>query len=169
MKKLLITLFAMTLLVAPAWSNPTSQATTSIPENCCEEKSDSNQPLAVSKKVSLVENSLIGSWENSIYPFEVQAENGTRKQMEGAFLKYYFNENGTYKKVMGTREKKIEEFGSWEVSEDASTLVITSDCTATQSIKIKYLQLDELVLEQSLKSTEVDFCTGVKDFFFNKI
>ncbi len=111
---------------------------------------------------------LTGQWENMVYPFEVKTtSNGL--PMEGAFLRYEFRANGSYVKTLGCKSSRINNSGRWSVSNDGQYLLLYDDCSTTPlKAKIKYIELDELVLEQALVSGEPQFCTGKKDFFFNK-
>ena len=110
-----------------------------------------------------------------MYPFEIatasKSENNFGQEIEGAFLYYEFREDGTYIKAFGSNNEKVEETGKWNLSDNGSILFLhpSNDCQAqSQQVNIKHLQLDELVLEQSLNTRNTNFCTGLKDFYFNK-
>ena len=127
------------------------------------------------KAAQAVYDALIGEWGNTMYPFEIitvsNSDKDLGKPVKGAFLLYNFREDGTYFKSLGGLEEKREETGYWSLSQDGSELYLHTPCgdeAQVQTIKIKHLQLDELVLEQSLKSDNLRFCSGLKDFYFNK-
>ncbi len=108
---------------------------------------------------------LAGKWENTLYPFDESAP----KMVEGAFLTYNFRVDGTYVKTLGGTGKLIEEHGRWEVSPDGTQILLFHTAeVAPQTIHIKYVQADELVLEQALNCKEPGFCTRQKTFYFNK-
>ncbi len=124
------------------------------------------ESLRVSKAI------IVGRWENSLDAVEADI-NG--KSISGGFLKYIFRENGTYSKVLGGAEVSIEEAGRWEVSEDGKQLLMYSTQmlngqlhTVTEVANIKYLQMDEMVLEQHLRVADEQFSSEKRDFYFNK-
>jgi len=133
--------------------------------------SDSGEVSAPAKRDPMTEKAaqmhaaLAGKWENTMYPFD---EN-TSKLVENAFLSYNFRIDGSYVKTLGGAKKCIEEHGRWEVTPDGSEILLFSaDGLAPQTIRIKYIQADELVLEHALKCDEQRFCTKQKSFYFNK-
>ncbi|MDX1939574.1 MAG: hypothetical protein SFU99_03435 [Saprospiraceae bacterium] len=115
-----------------------------------------------------IRTALIGRWENPNFVSENPAiKNGS--------LRYQFRENGTYSKVLGGSETRIEEEGAWEISADGKHLLMRSQSlcngqqvAVTNVAAIKHLQMDELVLEQALCVDGVNISTEPKDFFFNK-
>lgn len=119
---------------------------------------------------------LAGDWSNTMYPFDPVSQAGAAgKQIAGAFLKYEFRSDGTYVKMVGGEKVVIKETGAWEISKDGRYLLMHANVleggrqtTSSSMARIKYLQLDELVLEHSLQVQDAKFCTRQKDFFFNK-
>lgn len=168
MKQLLTLLIAVAMLL-PLSANNYPEAL----EPCCNGSPDSSIATSITgeegtsalalKTIGL----LTGQWENMVYPFEVQTSNGL--PLEGAFLRYEFRANGSYVKTLGSKTTRANDSGQWSVSNDGQYLLLYDDCSKEPlKAKIKYIQLDELVLEQALVSGEPQFCTGKKDFFFNK-
>ena len=131
-------------------------------------------PRAAVKEVSSIKKSIVGEWLNSLYPFEI-ARNGD-KPMPGAFLQYQFNSDGTYSKLLGNNEAQLDEVGTWEISKDGQYLLLhTNDFENGRKVKktcmakIKFVMMDEMVLEHSLQVSNESFCTHLKDFYFSKI
>ena len=125
-------------------------------------------------ELSRLRQSLSGSWSNAMYPFDLHAGKNN-KPLAGAFLKYEFRPDGTLVKIFGGAQVEVREGGTWEVSKDGRYLLMHSveqqdgqRKIRTEMARIKYLQLDELVLEHALQVNEAQFCTRKKDFFFNK-
>ncbi len=108
---------------------------------------------------------LTGRWENTLYPFE---QNGS-SILAGAFLSYNFRADGTYVKTLSGAGKRIEENGRWEVSPDGAMIFLfEAGDVIPETIRIKYIEADELVLEHALKCDDPGFCTHLKSFYFNK-
>lgn len=149
-----------------------SELTTSIynTDDCCDDVptrvnvSTKPEKAVTNKAVAKMQAGIVGRWENTIYPFEID-DAGV---MPGAYLRYDFSSTGEYTKVIGSTELSYEESGQWEIEDDGQTLRLTSSTGKITLAMIKHLQLDELVLEQELKVKNAAFCTKQKDFFFNK-
>ena len=107
------------------------------------------------------ENMLSGKWENTTYPFDIQS-------MEGAYLKYNFYNNGRFERLLGCRKQNIKDAGDWWLAKDGQHLVMRLDSGETTVAEIKYLELDEMVLQHILNCEDRSFATGDKDFFFNR-
>lgn len=172
MKKLIIALLAL----LPVWASASS-------ENCCEGLTASNTELIAtdasgdedtfSLKTQVqerMEASLMGKWQNTTYPFDLVALDGNpNERMEGAILSFEFHNDGSYTKTLGSADYKLIEKGQWEVSADARQLMLFPEGSLVPDVAtIKYQEYDEMVIEHALKCTHMPYCTGVKDFFFNK-
>jgi len=119
----------------------------------------------MTEKAAQMHVALAGKWENTMYPFDANAS----KMVEDAFLSYHFRVDGSYVKTLGGAKKSIEEHGRWEVTPDGcQILLFSTETVIPQTIGIKYIQADELVLEHALKCNELNFCTQHKSFYFNK-
>lgn len=117
---------------------------------------------AESKAVrSQKETLLAARWENTTYPFDL-------KSMEGAYLKYNFQKNGRFERMLGCASRNIKEAGDWWLAKDGLHLVMRLDNGETTVAEIKYLEMDEMVLKHVLNCEERDFATGDRDFFFNR-
>lgn len=122
-----------------------------------------NEPMT--EKAARMHAALAGKWENTLYPFD---ENGSMI-VEDAFLSYNFRKDGTYVKTLGGSQKRFEVHGRWEVSADGAQIFLYDSAEAApETICIKYVQADELVLELALKCAEPGFCTKQKSFYFNR-
>lgn len=107
------------------------------------------------------ENILAGRWENNTYPFDLGP-------LEGAYLKYNFDKNGRFLRMLGCANRNIKEAGEWRLANDGQHLVMRFDSGETTVAEIKYLELDEMVLHHVLNCEDSDFATGDRDFFFNR-
>ncbi|MEZ4992036.1 MAG: hypothetical protein R2824_16560 [Saprospiraceae bacterium] len=171
MKKLIIALLAL----LPIWANANA-------ESCCDGLNASLTELIVAnpdkddtsstktQEQERMEASLIGKWQNTTYPFDLVALDGNpNERMEGAILSFEFRNDGTYTKTLGSANYKVVENGQWEISSDARQLIMYAEGSLVPDVAtIKYQEYDEMVIEHALKCTHKPYCTGVKDFFFNK-
>ncbi|WP_425422600.1 hypothetical protein [Phaeodactylibacter xiamenensis] len=110
---------------------------------------------------------LSGAWGNTTYPFEVSLRKAP--DMEDAYLQYQFSEDGTFVRKLGNGNRKLEEAGSYLVSDDGHYVLLQFDNSCITVVALKYLQLDELVLQHVLRCEDPAFATGRKDFYFNKL
>lgn len=134
------------------------------------EKEEEMDSLKPEQWKSTVKN-VVGKWESSVYPFETvtASKEDNLQVMDGAYLKIAFFEDGSYVKSLGTAKQHVKEQGTWTISGDGKYLLFyCKGSEHAQKAKIKYLQMDELVLEHALKSSNDAFNTSVKDFYFNK-
>lgn len=130
-----------------------------------------HQPFLSPAELTTTRKELIGSWKNTYYPSEkitVDTSDDYDQVSEATFLKYTFEANGSYFKSVKGTDAAIEENGRWELSKDGSTIIFYTNDAKTYSARIRHLQMDELVLEYSLKARELGLCTGLKSFYFNK-
>ena len=107
------------------------------------------------------ETLLAAKWENTTYPFDL-------KSMEGAYLKYSFLPNGRFERRLGCASRNIRESGEWWLAKDGQHLVMRFDRGETTVAKIKYLEMDEMVLQHVLNCEDKSFVTSEKNFFFNR-
>lgn len=127
-----------------------------------------NDDSTVSAKVANIRASLIGRWENPFFALDTQPSSY-------GSLRYHFRDNGTYVKTLGGAETRIEEEGTWEISDNGKHLLMRSKSlcdgqpvSVTQVATIKHLELDELVLEQSICVDGIAVSSEPTDFYFNK-
>lgn len=172
MKKLIVALLAL----VPIWVNANS-------DTCCDGL-DGTLTAMAAKEISIgdstvdpktkaqkqLEAGLIGKWQNTTYPFDLVAVDGNpNERLEGAILSFEFRADGTYTKKLGSSSYTVLEHGQWEVSSDARQLIMYANGSLTPDVAtVKYQEYDEMVIEHALKCTHKPYCTGVKDFFFNK-
>ncbi len=135
-------------------------------------------PKENGSRIDFLKNSLYGGWTNVTYPFDI-AENkgdcGTTQIMKGAFLSYNFKVDGSYSKRWGNSKTTFVENGHWEISKDGNHILLhvgkeLSENGRKDIARIKMIDMDKLVLEQSLNSPDLEdsFCTKKKDFVFVK-
>ena len=116
-----------------------------------------HQPKKPDYKVNLQKANMIGDWDCVSYPFTAAQQLqsfGTASRMPGAFLKYEFNPNGTYKKSVGNDSEVHVEEGHFEVSKDGKFLIFFAankgemeDVVHTTIAHVKYMDTAEMVLE----------------------
>ncbi len=135
-------------------------------------------PLRKSKELSQLKTSLSGEWTSATYPFDIDGtdyEFGSTELMDGAFLDYKMEADGTYQKSYGNKSIQVTETGTWEVSKDGNYVLFhqkekdhPGKIKATNVAKILHLDSDELVFENSLNSMEYGslFSTKRRAFAF---
>ncbi|MBR9919806.1 MAG: hypothetical protein GYB31_03140 [Bacteroidetes bacterium] len=119
---------------------------------------------APSEQQKQINNRLLGVWENATYPYRLTnsfEECGTFEPIEGAYLKYRFNSDGTFVRSFGSHLVQMEETGYYEIFEEGQYVVFhvqQDDGNFSHHVaRIKYLEYGELVLEQTLESDTDDF------------
>ena len=115
-----------------------------------------------------VKASMIGTWESTEYPFVVK--NGKKKgRKEGAFIHYTFSPDGTYAISYGDASSKVQEKGIWKISSNGKKIqLLAENAKKRQTILIKYLEFDELVLQHAAVERAKPFSPGDKSVFFHK-
>lgn len=139
------------------------------------------QRIKEAAELNDIRYNLTGSWDCMTYPFDITTDTetcGTFEKMDGAYLAYQLNEDGTYTKNLGTTHMDVEENGFWEVSEDGKYIIFhaakrgnAEEVFATYVAEVSHLNYGEMVLKQALHGTgdfDTLFCTDIKTFFFNK-
>lgn len=132
-----------------------------------------------SEQTAAVKAALTGEWRNTRALLTLRSADcdpGDALELEEASISFEFQSDGAFTKVVSSDVKSIrfEERGRWEVSKDGDHLLLhtpSADGTAlTQRIRIKFLELDELVLETPLAVVGRTFASVPnKDFYFNKL
>lgn len=115
-----------------------------------------------------VKASMVGTWESTEYPFAVK-NNKKKARKEGAFLQYTFLPDGTYTANYGDASEAYQEKGSWTISSNGKKIQLKADnASKYQTILIKYLEFDELVLQHDVVQREEAFSPGDRSVFFHK-
>ena len=122
------------------------------------------KPQLSIRKLAAIKAELAGEWGKS----GISLENAGSVN-----LRYRFDSNGTYSKLLEGSQLSISEQGNWELSKDGQFLILTGtgakrNSKNTEFIRIKFLQLDELVLEQKLEFESVGINVASTDYYFNK-
>jgi hypothetical protein len=138
-------------------------------------------PKSKDLEIQNIEHNLLGEWESAEYPFEI-AESiedcGTFEEMEGAFVRYQFNQDGTFSRTYGSDAMFIAENGIWSLCDDGThiTLFFTNgegaeDVEGTTVLSIEKINEEDLEMLQSIESADFQsfFCTSVKRTGFKKI
>lgn len=163
--KSLITLILVLSLAYTATGDP-------YLSNCCDitEPSDSGHVEDIGETAIQrnVKASMVGTWESTEYPFAVKnAKKKTRK--EGAFLQYTFQPDGIYTIHYGDASEAYKEKGTWNISANGKKIQLRADDNGKrQTILIKYLEFDELVLQHDTVQREKTFSPGDRSVFFHK-
>lgn len=110
---------------------------------------------------------LSGNWGNTTYPFDIVRKHSP--DMEEAYLQYEFHQDGSFVRYLGNATRNLVENGAYMMSEDGGYILLQFDSGCVTVIALKYLEVDELVLQHVLQCEDPVFTTGRKDFFFNKI
>ena len=170
MKTLIIALLALVPIFANANSESCCDGLNSELTAFVKTDTDTDPTNTKTEAQMKLEAGLVGKWQNTTYPFDLVAMDGNPKErMEGAILSFEFHADGTYTKTLGSASYKIVEDGQWEVSSDARQLIMYPEGSLKPDVAaVKYQEYDELVIEHALKCTHKPYCTGAKDFFFNK-
>lgn len=115
-----------------------------------------------------VKASMIGTWESTEYPFVVK-NHKKKGRKEGAFLMYTFSPDGTYSISYGDASSKVQEKGIWTISSNGKKIqLLAENAKRRQTILIKYLEFDELVLQHAAVQRIKPFSPGDKSVFFHK-
>ncbi|MBV6427240.1 MAG: hypothetical protein KIPDCIKN_01755 [Haliscomenobacter sp.] len=120
---------------------------------------------------------LTGKWEHSPLAPDIFVEEGlcaTREQAISAVFRYSFRPDGTFSKGLHSDELGIDliDEGRWRLSGDGKYLLLErfeADAPYVETIQIKYLNLDELVLCQIPAFNRAVASRASRDLFFNKI
>lgn len=124
---------------------------------------DTNDPKKVkkasatkSKKMLAFERNLLGTWITRSYSSE--SPDGIRT----ISISYQFSADNSFTKTVVYPNSKEVSNGQWTIAKDGKTLFLKTPTTKLK-VSIKYLELDEMVLEQEL---QID--PAKKDFHFTK-
>jgi hypothetical protein len=124
-----------------------------------------------------IREDLIGKWENILPQVKIRDAGNPEipaTTLEGVKVVFDFKTNGFFQKsIISNGEVTYQENGKWEVSKDGAYIYLhcqdPKSGPITQAVKIKHLDLDELVLEQPLAVIGQSYCTDNQYFYFNKI
>ncbi len=120
---------------------------------------------------------LIGKWENMLPQVKLQATGNPEIPtitLEGVRVIFDFKANGRFQKsIISKDDVSYQENGHWELSKDGKYIYLhcsdSENGPVIQAVKIKFFDLDELVLEQPLAVVGQSYCTDNQYFYFNKI
>ena len=83
-------------------------------------------------------------------------------------MKYEVRAAGSFTRIIGHDQFEAIENGKWRFAKDGKAIFLRTPDHSYQ-VKVKYLELDAMVLEQDVKVDDIKLCTSKKDFYFNKI
>lgn len=119
-------------------------------------------------------NNLIGEWAYTNFAYQIADNLHACEEIiivKGAFLKFQFDENGTYTKIYGTGDKETIEVGNWDITDNNHNLVLLpKDGSPAQFIKINNMEEEKVELELNIEEAGLDkiFCTEVNVLNFSK-
>lgn len=145
---------------------PLDSSKTPLEDRCCDHdtKKQPKAARAIPVKMDRPDyfgRQIVGVWYNTNYPFERE------DQPEGTYLKYEFNADGSFTRIIGHDAFEAKEHGSWSFTGNGSAIVLETS-NRVYEVKVKYLELDEMVLEQEVQVSDTKLCTPRKDFYFHK-
>lgn len=130
------------------------------------------------KSTNVSKNDLIGSWNNSQYPFEIAQrfdQPGTFEPIRGAFYNLELAENGTYVKHFGSEIKTFSEEGTWSLSKDGKYIIFNvkngnrSSKDSMEALEISRINDTKLVVKSAINADNISaYTTGTKAFHFSK-
>jgi hypothetical protein len=116
---------------------------------------------------------LRGSWEHlanaSDLPEAAREENAAPEESLTAYVRYELRENGVFVCSLTHGQTRREDIGRWEIAPDGLHLLISFPFRETQKALIRYIELDEMVLESDYI---LPGCSGLgvqRQMFFNKL
>jgi len=121
---------------------------------------------ASERRLNHLKRVIAGGWENTTYPFDYKPQEAS--QLEEAYLKYRFLPDGRFERQIGNQAKNIKESGSWMIAKDGAHLILTFEDGSVSVGEIKYLEMDEMVLQHLVSCQDATFNTIRKDFYFNR-
>ncbi len=143
------------------------------------EKASYAYQSADASQANAVKAALTGEWRNTRANLTLSSPDcGTdgAVEIDKASILLEFHADGTFIKVIRclTKDIRFEERGQWEVAADGKKVLlhvpVSGGQMITQALRIKHIELDELVVETPLAVVGRTF-TSVpnNDFYFNKI
>jgi len=161
MKKRITLLLVLMVSFMLAWSAPNDGDNTDDSTNISTSTSAAHKTASADK--ARIKKQLVGEWGiNGILIRQASA-----KIQVG--MTYSFHSNGMYSKILNNQEINITEVGNWEISEDGKSIILHAHSKhCAEKVRIKLLDLDEMVLEQSLTYEAQGINVKSNDYFFNK-
>ncbi len=121
----------------------------------------------------VVHERLQGCWQNTVSAIELpemaREENAGPQGAETATLQYQFRENGAFVRSIDHGTTHVEEHGRYEVSADGRFVLLYFPGKEVEKAAIKYIELDEMVLEQPLRIPGSPLSMENRQIFFNKV
>ncbi len=116
---------------------------------------------------------LKGRWQNTVGAMELpemaREENAGPETSETAVLQYHFLEDGVFVRSIDHGAAHFEERGRWEIAADGQSILLHFPGRAMEKAAIKYIELDEMVLEQPLHIPGSNWGYETRQLFFNKV
>jgi hypothetical protein len=119
-------------------------------------------------------NTLIGEWAYINFAYQIVDKIHACEEIiivKDAFLKFQFDENGTYSKTYGNGDNETIEVGNWDITDDNHNLVlIPKDGSSAQFIKMNKVEEEKIELELDIQEAGLDdiFCTEINVLNFSK-
>lgn len=113
--------------------------------------------------ISAVRKGVIGQWGNTTYPLDLPSE-----APDQAYLRYRFMPNGQFERQLSNGTRSLTERGQWTVSKDGQHLVLQLEDGSTTLAALKYLEMDQMVLQHVLSCQDPLLASDQRSFFFNR-
>lgn len=126
------------------------------------------QPLT--NQAAIVESRLLGEWEASLPAAKLkESANWYGSGVDHGRLQYIFYRNGLFEKILSIpgQEIQVREQGTWHLTIDGEHLLLEEN-GLMQCLRIKYIQVDELVLAQAMDFPSMGLSLPASDVYFNK-
>jgi hypothetical protein len=134
---------------------------------------DPTNPLPDTAPQNKAHSMLQGVWENIVNATELsetaREENVGPESAEIAQLRYHFHSNGAFTRSIRHGSQYVAETGHWEFSEDGEFLLLHFAGKEIEKAAIRYIEADEMVLEQSPRMPGGAYRTESKQWFFNRV
>jgi len=134
-------------------------------------------PKSKATKMMAAQRTLSGEWNSTVYPNTIieDLEAQSKQEVVSAYFKYELHDDGTFVKTFGGQNlQTVRVSGIWQVSEDGKYVILHlpdgEGDYYNRVAEIKYLALDELVLDQPFGISELEsrLCAEMRTFYFNK-
>lgn len=157
---------------------PTCQGMNLIPTASSQVIQMNYTPLAKSPAFRKREQAVFGTWDHTLTPRQMEELGILDNQdafPQSAKVRLDFQPDGTFTKelIAPSIDLHIRETGTWKLDRTGAFLLLNNLEGITnrdsRCVAIKYLQLDEMVLQHALAFASTDQQTEQQEFFFNKI
>lgn len=121
-----------------------------------------------------VHKMLQGKWQVTVdadmLPDSNRQENAAPDEADFAVMTYGFFGNGVFNRTVQRGAERLEEQGTWELSEDGRHILLLFPGKSAVRAEIKYIEADEMVLAEFTTDTDNNIAQReVRQMYFAKI